>query len=151
MLEAASNEKVFQEEENIKQYKERYYDKKQKIWKEKAFHKEFNQKTEEIETDESRRWLRNLFLKKETEGMMLVAQKQVLRTNFIKCSIDKTSDTSLSWLCGINTETIRHITSRSSKVVQTKYRKRHLKVVHTVHWEMSKKYELENSSKWYED
>lgn len=75
MLEAASNEKVFQEEENIKQYKERYYDKKQKIWKEKAFHKEFNQKTEEIETDESRRWLRNLFLKKETEGMMLVAQK----------------------------------------------------------------------------
>ena len=41
------------------------------------------------------RWLRNGFLKKETEGLILVAQEQALRTNSVKYSIDKTSETLL--------------------------------------------------------
>lgn len=61
---------------------------------------------------------KNGFLKKETEGMMLAAQEQALRTNFIKFSINETSDTTLSRLCEIGTKTIRYITSECSKLVQ---------------------------------
>ena len=39
---------------------------------------------------------------------MLVGQEQALRTNSIKDSIDKTSQTPLCRLCGESTETVRH-------------------------------------------
>ena len=56
--------------------------------------------------EESWRWLRNGFLKKETEGLILAAQEQALRTNLIKYSIDKTLETPLCRLCGDATETV---------------------------------------------
>ena len=79
--------------------------KRKKNWKEKVLHGKFTIQTVEIGTDEPWRWLRNGFLKEETEGMILAAQKQALRINSINSSTDKTSDTPL---CGDNTETIRY-------------------------------------------
>ena len=38
-------------------------------WKKKVLHEKFNRQREEIGTDESRRWLKNGFLKKEPEGL----------------------------------------------------------------------------------
>ena len=75
---------------------------------------EFSTKSRKKGTGESRRWLKNEFLKKNTECMMLAAQEQALRTNSVKFSIYKTSDTPLCRFCGINTETIRYITTGSS-------------------------------------
>ena len=51
--------------------------------------------------------LRNGFLTKEIEGFILAAQKQALRTNTIKHSIDTTSETPMCGLCGDPTETVR--------------------------------------------
>ena len=79
--------------------------------------------------------------------MLLAEREQALRTNSINFSIDKTSDTPLCRLCGVNTETIRHITSGCSNLAQTENRNRHNKVALRVHWEISKKYGLEASSK----
>ena len=73
ILKAASNEKVLQEEENLKDYKKETYGEKKKNWKEKALHRELNRKTEKIGADESWRWLKNGFLKKKTECIMLAA------------------------------------------------------------------------------
>ena len=67
---------------------------------------------------DSWRWLRNGFLKKEKEGLILAAQEQALRTNSIKHSIDKTSETPLCRLCGDSTETARHIVSGCKKLAQ---------------------------------
>ena len=64
------------------------------------------------------RWLRNGFLKKKTEGLILAAQEQALRTNSIKHCIDKTSETPLCRLCGDSTETVRHIISGCKKLAQ---------------------------------
>lgn len=80
---------------------------------------------QEIGTGESWIQLRNGFLKKETEGMMLAAQEQALRINFIKLNIDKTSDTLLSRLCAVSTKTIGYITSGCFKLAQKEYRKIH--------------------------
>ena len=99
MLQAALNE-VLDEEENLQDYKKRKQEEKIRDWKEKALHGEFVQQTADVAGEDSWRWLRNGFLKKETEGLILAAQEQALRTNSIKHSIDKTSETPLCRLCG---------------------------------------------------
>ena len=111
MLQAALKEKVVVEEENLQDYERRIKEEKVKSWKEKALHGEFVQQTSDVAGEESWRWLRNGFLKKETEGLILAAQEQALRTNSIKHSIDKTSQTPLCRLCGESTETVWHIFS----------------------------------------
>ena len=130
MLQAALKEKVIVEEETLQDYERRRKEEKVKNWKEKALHGEFIQQISNVAGEESWRWLRNGFLKKETEGLNLAAQEQALRTNSIKYSIDKTSETALCRLCG---ETVGQIVSGCKKLAQREYRKRHDKVALWVH------------------
>ena len=141
MLQAALKEKVIVEEESLQDYERRRKDEKVKNWKEKALHGAFVQQISDEAGEESWRWLRNGFLKKETECFILAAQKQALRTNSIKYSIDKTSETPLC---------IRHIVSGYKKLAPRGYRKRHDKVALRVHWEMCRKYGMECTDKWYD-
>ena len=150
MLQAALKEKVVVEEENLQDYERRIKEEKVKSWKEKALHGEFVQQTSDVAGEESWRWLRNGFLKKETEGLILAAQEQALRTNSVKHSIDKTSQTPLCRLCGESTETVWHIVSGCKKLAQNAYRKRHDKVALRVHWEMCRKYGIDCNDKWYD-
>ena len=105
MFQAALKEKVIVKEESLQDYERRRKDEKVKNWKEKALHGVFVQQISDEAGEESWRWLRNGFLKKETEGLILAAQEQALRTNSIKYSIDKTSETPPFRLCGDATET----------------------------------------------
>ena len=146
MLLAALNEKVIVEKESLQDYERRRKDKKVKNWKEKALHGAFVQQISDEAGEESCRWLRNGILKKETEGLILAAQEQALRTNSITYSIDKTSETPLCRLCGDASETVRHIV----QLAQREYRKRHDKVALRVHWEMCRKYGIECNDKWYD-
>ena len=73
-----------------------------------------------------------------------------LRTNSIKNSIVKTSETPLCRLCGDATETVRNIVSGCKKLAQREYRKGHDKVPLCVHWEMCRKYGIEFTDKWYD-
>ena len=130
MLQAALKEKVIVEEESLQDYERRRKDEKVKNWKEKALHGAFVQQISDEAGEESWRWLRNGFLKKETEGLILAAQEQALRTSSIKYSIDKTP---LCRLCGDATETVRHIVSGCKKLALREYRKRHDKVALRVH------------------
>ena len=43
-----------------------------------------------------------------------------------------------------------HILSECSKLAQTKYKKRHDKVITMVHWELCSKYGFESAKHWYE-
>ena len=106
MLQAALNEKVLDEEENLQDYKKRRQEEKIRDWKEKALHGEFVRQTADVAGEASWRRLRNGFLK-ETEGLILAAQEQALRTNSIKHSVDKTSETPLCRLCGDCSETVQ--------------------------------------------
>ena len=55
--------------------------------------------------------MRKGFSKKETEGMLLLAQEQALRTNSVKVKIDQQPDTPKCRLCGTKEETIIHLVS----------------------------------------
>ena len=81
MLHAALKEKVIVEEENLQACDRRRKDEKIKHWKEKVLHGAFVQQISDEAGEESWRWLRNGFLKMETEGLILAAKKQALRTN----------------------------------------------------------------------
>ena len=111
LLQAALKEKVVVEEESLDDYERQRKEEKVKNWKEKALHSAFVQEISDEAGNESWRWLRNVFLKKETEGLILAAWEQALRTNSIKYNIDKTSETPLCRFCGDAAETVRHIVS----------------------------------------
>ena len=66
-------------------------------------------------------WLKNGELKKETEGFLIVAQDQALRTNAIKAKIDKVTEDSNCRLCKQKDETIDHLISSCSKIAQTDF------------------------------
>ena len=86
--------------------------------------------------EESWRWLQNGYLKKETEGMIFAAQEQALRTNSVKCYIDKTNDSPLCRLCGKSSESVWYVVSSCSNLAQNEYKKRRDKVALRAHWEL---------------
>ena len=86
MLKAAWEEKVIaRTTESFEECKKRLYETKVRDWKGKPLHGAFLRDVEGSAVEESWRWLRNGYLKKETEGMICAAQEQALRTNLIKC------------------------------------------------------------------
>ena len=68
MLQAALKEKVIVEEGSLQDYERGRKDEKVKKWKEKALHGGFDQQISDEAGEESWRWLRNGFLKKEKGG-----------------------------------------------------------------------------------
>ena len=63
-------------------------------------------------------WLKNGYLKKETKEFIMAAQEQAIRTNAINARKDKTSSDSKYQLCKVKEETIDHLMSSCSKIVQ---------------------------------
>ena len=57
-------------------------------------------------------------LKRETESLLIAAQNNVLRTNYVKAKIDMTQQNSRYRLCDDRDKTINHIISESSKLAQ---------------------------------
>ena len=62
-----------------------------------AFYKETMDNGDE---ENSWNWVKNGYLKKETEGTILAAQDQALRTNWIKSNVDKENISSKCRMCG---------------------------------------------------
>ena len=74
-----------------------------------------------------------LLVKKETEGFIMAAQDQALRTNAVKTKIDKTANDSKYRLCKKKEETVDHLITACSKIAQTDYKERHNKVASMPH------------------
>ena len=151
MLKAAWEEKVTVDTtEPLEDYKKRVYEEKVRDWKDKPLHGVFVRDTKEIAPEESWKWLRNGYLKKETERLICAAQEQALRTNPVKSHIDKTNDSPLCRLCSEHLQSVWHISSGCPTLEQREYRKRPDKVALRVHWELSRRYGLECGERWYE-
>ena len=77
----------------------------------------------------------------------MTAQNRAIRTNHIKAGIDKTQQNSKCRLCSDRDETINHIISECSKLVQKEYKARHDWVGKVNHWEMGKKFKFDHANK----
>ena len=98
MLQPALKEKVIVEEESLQDYEWRRKDEKVKNWKEKVLRGAFVQQISDEAGEESWRWLRNGFLKKEDRRFDSCCSGTSFKN---KHSIDKTSETPLCRLCGV--------------------------------------------------
>ena len=79
MLEGVIREGIISETESKDDYKKRMREEKVNTWNNSALHGQFNRQTKEIADPQSWTWVKNGFLKKETEGMIFAAQGQSLR------------------------------------------------------------------------
>ena len=66
----------------------------------------FKQQTGEIVHEKTWAWLRYGKIKRETETLLITAQNNAIRINYVKIKIDNTQQNSKCWLSG---ETIHHI------------------------------------------
>ena len=74
--------------------------KRHKQWKEKQLHGKFIRETKEVRSEETWGWIRKVYFKKETEGLIFAAQKQALRTNWIRKNIDGQELSEKCRMCG---------------------------------------------------
>ena len=150
MIMEASQEGVLKPLESLIDYRNRIKLERMIEWKEKPLHGKFFKGIEGFADDESWRWLRNGYLKRETEGMICAAQEQALRTNSIKHAIDKTVDSPLCRKCKRAPESVQHIVSGCTLLAQKEYKYRHDRVASRLHWELCKENHLEYSVNWYD-
>ena len=106
--------------------------------------------TAEIRDKKMWEWLKKGRLKKETEGMIMAAQDQALRTNSIKRIIDRQNVSEKCRMCGEGDETVSHIVSECKKLVQKQYRCwRHDKVAQVIHWDLCGKLGYDREENYY--
>ena len=79
-------------------------------------------------------------LKRETEALTVAAQDHVIRTNYIKATVDRSQVDPKCRLCKQKNEAIAHIVSACPKLAQKEYKRRHDNVAKAVHWDLSAKY-----------
>ena len=148
ILSAARN--IEEVTETAKGFKKRKKNERRSSWKEKELHGQYLRQTEEVAGPERWLWLRDGNLKRETESLIISAQEQAIRTNVIKAKIDKTQIDSKCRMCGKVDESINHVLSECSKLVQKEYKRRHDWVGKRVHWDVSKVCGFKVKDKWYE-
>ena len=137
------------QEETVGERKKRNKEKRKKEWKAKVLHEKFVSDTQEVMDAEIWAWMRKGYLKKETEGMIIAAQDQALRTNWIKKNIDKQNISEKCRMCGQRDESVSHIVAECSKLAQTEYKARHDNVARIIHLELCQNRKLIDEKKWY--
>ena len=78
-------------------------------WEEQQLYRHFKRQTSEILTEKSWTWLRKGNLLRETESLLIAAQNNAIRTQYIKAEIDESQQNSKCRFCGDWDETINHI------------------------------------------
>ena len=89
-------------------------------------------------------------MKRETESLIVAAQNQSIRKNLVKAKIDKSEGDSVCRVCRKVDESIDHIVSGCSKLVQKECTRRHDNLGKIVHWKLARKCNFEAGDKWYE-
>lgn len=144
LLRMVYKERVIQAEETKSQCRQRLAEERLQSWKSKPLHGMFIRQTEDvIDEKESVRWIRDGYMKKGAESLLMAAQEQSLRTRKIRCAIDKADvDPKCRW-CGQKDESVEHLISGCSKLAPMEYLARHNKVASIVHWRLCKRYDIQ--------
>ena len=133
-----------------KALKKRRREERRSELEEKALRGQFFRQTREINDPGSRGWLRDGELKKETEGLIMAAQTQSLRTNAIKANIDETQKDSKCRMCNQKGETVSQIVSECTKLAHREYNRRHDFIAIALHWDVCRLYDIDCENKWNE-
>ena len=155
---AESNERLFTvprmgtstRQEDSKEFKKRKREERMKEVRVKQPHGQFLREMDRIASDKSWEWLEKGHLKRHTEGLIMAAQSQSVRTNAIKAKIEKSQEDSRCRLCKKADETVNHLLSECPKLAQSEYKRRHDNVAKGIHWDICKQLRMECGDKWYD-
>ena len=96
---------------SVKFKKQKAKELKEKLSEKRMHRQVIRETTEKVDKEKTWQWLSRGDLKVGTEALLCAVQGQVIRTNYMKYHIDKTSENPLCRLCGKNGESVQHITS----------------------------------------
>ena len=116
----------------------------------KGLHGQFFRQTDDVASDKTWLWLLQGHMKKETEGLLMAAENQSLRTNAVKAKIDRSQNDSLCRMCRQKEETVSHLLCECPKLAQKEYKQRHDGVAKALHWDLCKQCGIGTCDKWYE-
>ena len=160
MSDLGHDEKEQNEDESSTMYAKRIkesaktagYKQLHKNWREKPLHGKFPHRAmqADVDTESTFSWMKSSGLKAETEGFILAAQDQSLKTKNYIAKIMKTGDDPNCRYCGIHKETVNHLISGCPILAKKEYLDRHNKVAQYVHWKICKYYNIAETDKWYE-
>ena len=105
--------------------------------------------TEDKSNEETWSWLKQGSLKREMEALIIAAQDQAIRTNYIKATIDKSQIDAKFRMSRVKNETVSHIVSGCSKLAQKEFKKRHDNVARAIHWDLRGKFGFHRNDNWY--
>ena len=143
-VEAAKQEKRTAKQAALKNLRSR--------WQEKPLHGQFRKRISNNDVDEEKTlsWLKSSNLKAETEGFIIAAQDQSLKTKNYIANIMKIGSDSNCRYCKQQKETIDHLISGCSILATKEYLIRHDKVGKYIHWKLCKHYNIPTTTNWYE-
>ena len=149
-LKSAWQEQMIKVDEEPDEYKDRITKERTENWHKKSMHGQYIRQTKHLASTETWSWLQRGELKKETEGMLMAAQDQALRTRYIQRAIDGQNISAKCRKCNEKDETINHIVSECPALAQNQYKRRHDTVAKALHWSLCNKYQITCNNKWYE-
>lgn len=141
---------IIKEARDPEEFKTEQQEVRRARWREKPLPGQYLRQMEDIQSKESWNWLRSGDLKRETEGTIVAAQDQALRTRAILHDIEGRNISPKCRMCGDKKETINHIISECPKLAQKEYKRRHDKVATAIHWTLCKRYDLDAADRWYQ-
>ena len=93
-------------------------------------------------------WLTKGDLSMETEGFLLAAQDQALRTRALQ-NVFSPSFSPQCRLCNSQGETVEHLVSGCTQLAGTQYKTRHDNVAKYLHWLLCGKYDIQREHYWW--
>ena len=92
-------------ERTKREYQKNQITTKEKERKEKSLHGQYTKIADKTDKKNTYKWMRNGYIKKETEGLITAAQDQRLPTSWRKVNIEKQPGTPLCRMCNEGDET----------------------------------------------
>ena len=134
-----------------KKAKEQALEQMKNNWQDKPLHGQYPKRVNDADVDkeQTHKWLRSSGLKAETEGFIIAAQDQCLKTNNYRNKILKDGTNPMCRICNKHPETIDHLVSGCPELAKTEYIQRHNKAAAYIHWAICKHYNIKVPDKHY--
>ena len=137
---------------HARKVKEKAQDQIKQKWEKKQMHGQYPKRIGKKDVDQkmTNQWLKLAGPKSETEGFIIAAQDQAIKTNYYRDKILKDGADPVCRICGQFQETIDHIVAGCPELAETEYLQRHNKAATYLHWNICKEFNINTKSKWYE-
>uniref|UniRef100_H2ZSY5 Reverse transcriptase zinc-binding domain-containing protein n=1 Tax=Latimeria chalumnae TaxID=7897 RepID=H2ZSY5_LATCH len=133
--------------ERCKKYKRNKKNSRYKSWKQKVLHGQYiRQLGEDVNIEQIFSWL-TVYLKGETEALLIAAQDQALNINCHRVRILHSGTESKCRMCKTEEETV-HIILGCKPLANGSYKERH-NITRSIHWALCKKVSVEVTNQWW--